>query len=137
MSFWIMRGNIKCNSKLWFKKEIEYSQGKIRIEWIIDASKMEWCQILGINKDPPTEKMQMKYLVIKQYCLNTVWPCFHWGKLKNGIIKLCPECSAMGMGQSPICKLKCDLLRTSITACTVDKDTFSAPFGIFDVRTEI
>ena len=41
------------------------------------------------------------------------------------------------MGQFPICKLKWDLLRTSITACTIDKNTFSAPFGIFYVRTEI
>ena len=43
----------------------------------------------------------------------------------------------MGMGQFPICKLKWDLLRTSVTACAIDKDTFSAPFGIFYVRTEI
>ena len=50
---------------------------------------------------------------------------------------LCPECSATGMGQFPICKLKWDLLRTSVTACTIDKDTFSAPFGIFYLRTEI
>ena len=28
-------------------------------------------------------------------------------------------------------------LRTSITACTIDKNTFSAPFGISYVRTEI
>ena len=49
----------------------------------------------------------------------------------------CLECSAMGMGQFPICKLKWDLLRTSITVCTVDENTFSAPFGIFYVRTEI
>ena len=48
-----------------------------------------------------------------------------------------PECSATGMGQFPICKLKWDLLRTSDTACTIDKDTFSAPFGIFYVRMEI
>ena len=41
------------------------------------------------------------------------------------------------MGQFPICKLKWDLLRTSVTACTIDKNTFSAPFGIFYVRTEI
>ena len=31
------------------------------------------------------------------------------------------------MGQFPICKLKLDLLRTSVTACTIDKNTFSAP----------
>jgi len=48
-----------------------------------------------------------------------------------------PECSAMGMGQFPICKLKWDLLKTSVTACTIDKNTFYAPFGIFYVRTEI
>ena len=48
-----------------------------------------------------------------------------------------PEYSAMGMGQYPICKLKWDILRTSVTACTIDKNAFSAPFGIFYVRTEI
>ena len=48
-----------------------------------------------------------------------------------------PECSAKGMGQFPICKMKWDLLRTSITACVIDKNTFSAPFGIFYMRTEI
>ena len=50
---------------------------------------------------------------------------------------LCPECSAMGMVQFPICRLKWDLLRTSVTACKIDKNTISAPFGIFYVRTEI
>ena len=34
-------------------------------------------------------------------------------------------------------KLKWDLLRTSVTACTIDKNAFSAPFGIFYVKTEI
>ena len=29
------------------------------------------------------------------------------------------------------------LLRTSVTACAIDKDTISAPIGIFYVRTEI
>jgi len=48
-----------------------------------------------------------------------------------------PEFFAMGMGQFPICKLKWDLLRSSVTACTIDENTFSAPFGIFYVRTEI
>ena len=52
-------------------------------------------------------------------------------------IRLSPESPATGMGQFPICKLKWDLLRTSVTACTIDKNTFSAPFGIFYVRTEI
>ena len=37
---------------------------------------------------------------------------------------LCPECSATGMGQFPICKLKWDLLRTSVTACTIQKIHF-------------
>ena len=32
------------------------------------------------------------------------------------------------MGQFSICKLKWDLLRTSVTACTFDENTFSAPF---------
>ena len=44
-----------------------------------------------------------------------------------------PESSATGMGQFPICKLKWDFLRTSITACTIDRNTF----GMFYVRTEI
>ena len=35
------------------------------------------------------------------------------------------------------CKLKWDLFRTSVTACTIDEDTFSAPFGTFYVTTEI
>ena len=33
------------------------------------------------------------------------------------------------MGQFHICKLKWDLLRTSVTACTINKNTFSASFG--------
>ena len=48
-----------------------------------------------------------------------------------------PGSSATGMGQFPICKLKRDLFRTSVTACTIDKNTSSAPFGIFYVRMEI
>ena len=46
----------------------------------------------------------------------------------------CPECSATEMGQFPICKMKWDLLRTPVTACTIHKNTFSAPFGIFYMR---
>ena len=45
--------------------------------------------------------------------------------------ELSPECSATGMGRFPICKLKWDLLRTSVTACTINENIFSAPFGIF------
>ena len=62
-----------------------------------------------------------------------------WGSqvLENELTTLCPECSATGMGQFPICKQKWDLLRTSVTACTIDENTFFAPFGIFYVRTEI
>ena len=57
---------------------------------------------------------------------------------KHGYLEgLYPECSATGMVQFPICKLKWDLLRTSVTACTIDKNTLSAPFGIFYVQTEI
>ena len=48
-----------------------------------------------------------------------------------------PESSGTGMGQFPIRVLKWDLLRTSVTACTIDRNTFSAPFGIFYIRTEI
>ena len=48
-----------------------------------------------------------------------------------------PECSTTGMRQSSICKLKWDLLRTSVTACTINKNTFYAPSGIFFVKTEI
>ena len=47
------------------------------------------------------------------------------------------ECSVTETGQVPICKLKWDLLRISVTACTIDRDTFSAPFGIFSARTKI
>ena len=43
----------------------------------------------------------------------------------------------MGMGKFPICKLIWDLLRTSVTAFTIDKNTFCAPFGILYVTTEI
>ena len=48
-----------------------------------------------------------------------------------------PESSATGMGQFPICKLKRDLFRTSVTAFTIDKNTFSALFGIFYARMDI
>ena len=36
----------------------------------------------------------------------------------------CPKCFATGMGQFPICKLKWDWLRTSVTACTIDKNKY-------------
>ena len=49
----------------------------------------------------------------------------------------CPECSATGMGQFPICKLKWDLLRTSVIACTIHINIFSAPVGVFYVKLEI
>ena len=52
-------------------------------------------------------------------------------------IRLWPECSATGMGQFPLCKLKWALLRTSVTACTTDKNTFYNPFEIFYVKMEI
>ena len=58
----------------------------------------------------------------------------------SGLVKskrLCPGCSTTKKGQFPICKLKWDLLRTSVTTCIIDKDTFSAPFRIFYVRKEI
>ena len=61
-------------------------------------------------------------------------------KMSEIIQKFCrlgPECSATGIGQFPICKLKWDLLRTSVTACTIDENVFSAPFGIFYIRREI
>ena len=44
-----------------------------------------------------------------------------------------PECSTTGMGQFPICNLKWDFFRTSVTACII----FSVPFGIFLMRMEI
>ena len=59
------------------------------------------------------------------------------GFLLSRAVQSVPESSVMGMGQFPICKLKWDFLRTSVTACTNDKNVFSAPFGIFYVRTEI
>ena len=34
-------------------------------------------------------------------------------------------------------QVKWDFLRTSVRACTIDRITFSAPFGIFYVRMEI
>ena len=40
-------------------------------------------------------------------------------------------------GNFPFCKLKRDLLRTSVRACTIHKNTFSVPFGFFYVKTEI
>ena len=49
----------------------------------------------------------------------------------------CQECSATGMGQFPICKLKWDFLRTSVVACIINENIFSAPFGIFYMRTDI
>ena len=42
-----------------------------------------------------------------------------------------------GNGAFPICKLIWNLLKTSVTAYTIDRNTCSAPFGIFNVRTEI
>ena len=58
-------------------------------------------------------------------------------RLLKFLARFSPECSATGMELFPICKLKWDLLRTSVKACTIDNNTFSAPFGIFYVRTEI
>ena len=60
-----------------------------------------------------------------------------WIKDKHEEGLLCPESSATGMGQFPICKLKGGLLKSSVTACTIDKNAFSAPFGISYMRTEI
>ena len=54
-----------------------------------------------------------------------------------GARELSPESSTTGMGQFPICKQKWDLLKTSDTACTIDKNAFSATFGIFYVKTDI
>ena len=56
---------------------------------------------------------------------------------KNDWNRHSPESSATGMGQFPICKLKWDLFRTSVTACTIDENISPAPFGIFYVKTEI
>ena len=53
------------------------------------------------------------------------------GEASDMSSRQCPECSATGMGQFPICKQKWDLFRISVTACTIDKNTFSALFGIF------
>ena len=46
-----------------------------------------------------------------------------------------PECSATVTGFSLIWKWV--LLTTSVTACSIYESIFSAPFGIFYVRTEI
>ena len=58
-------------------------------------------------------------------------------RTEYSVSQLRPGSSATGMGQFPICKLKRDFLRTSVRACTIDKITFSAPFGIFHMRTEM
>ena len=59
--------------------------------------------------------------------------------LNSAIVENClgPESSATGMGQFSICELKWDFLRTSVRACTIDEIIFSAPFGIFYMKTEI
>ena len=63
-------------------------------------------------------------------------PCFFletWPSIYTcyAFLEQCPECSTTEMGEFPICQLEWDLLRTSIKACTVDKNIFSASFGIF------
>ena len=59
----------------------------------------------------------------------------------NKVLKrLSPECSAKVTGLCFICKWELaywDLLRTSIAAWTIHKNTLSAPFGIFYVQKEI
>ena len=57
--------------------------------------------------------------------------------IARDLSRLSPESSATGMGQFPICKLKWDFLRTSVTAFIIHKNVFSAPFEIFYMRTEI
>ena len=66
-----------------------------------------------------------------------VYLAFNCLKMCNVDKRLSQECSATGMGQFPIWKLKWDLLRTSVTAYTIDKNKFSTTFGICYVRTEI
>ena len=82
------------------------------------------CGLVLSNADNNVEARPWKVLVFTNF-----------SNIENNIY--CPECSAAGMGQFLICKQKWDLLRTSVTACTIDENTLSAPFGIFNVRTEI
>ena len=87
------------------------------------TSMIELIQVININC----------IVVLRQTIIRNFVPTFKiWRKKIH-----CPKCSATGMGQFPICKLKWDLLRTSVTACTIDENIFSAPFGMFYVRTEI
>ena len=71
--------------------------------------------------------------VIFQAVIQAAWQWVFPGPVLK--VRHSAECSATGTGQFLICKLKWDLLRTSVTACTIDKSTFSAQFGIFYVRT--
>ena len=48
-----------------------------------------------------------------------------------------PQMLCNGNGAISILQIEMEFLRTSVTACTIDKNIFSAPFGIFYVRTEI
>ena len=61
----------------------------------------------------------------------------HFNPSFFSFVGYCSECSATEMGQFPICKLRWDLLRTSVTAGSIHKNTFSASFGIFYLKTQI
>ena len=120
------------------------SKKKCNHEGILWAECLSKTFTLGFSRIPFVFTRLELMKRIKTQIFNTdktflLWR-FFWSFIFNRIslhITQGPECSATGMGQFPICKLKWDLLRTSVTACTIDKNTFSAPFGIFHVRTEI
>ena len=61
------------------------------------------------------------------------WKCFS-ASLRT--ILTMPRMLCNGNGAISHCKLKWDLLRTSVTACTIDKNTYLAPFGTFYVKME-
>ena len=50
-----------------------------------------------------------------------------WKRFQKCAIRLGPESSATWMGQFPIWKLKWDFLKTSVTACTIDKKCIFCP----------
>ena len=51
--------------------------------------------------------------------------------------EIMPRILCNGNGAISHLQTEMGFLRTSVTACAIDKNTFSAPFGNFYVRTEI
>ena len=109
----ILKSNYSCNFWVLHKNQVTRKDTKVSL----------FTSLLKIAQTSRTKNHQNFVFSLCLFCNIGTW--------------LSPECSATGMGQFPICKLKWDLLRTSVTACTIDENTFSAPFGIFCMRTEI